>query len=343
MRSLSPSDSTPPRDASQFIPTIDDVRDAAQRLKGQAVRTPLLESPLLNRRVGGRLLIKAEVLQRTGSFKFRGAYNHICRLDAAQIKAGIVAYSSGNHAQGVAAAAGIVGAPATIIMPADAPALKIANTRAYGAEVLTYDRYHQQREAIGAEIAAETGAGLVRPYDDAWVIAGQGTVGLEIAEQCAELGVTPDAVLSPAGGGGLIAGTSLALEAEMPDVDLYACEPEGFDDHRRSLETGDRTANEDAPKSFCDALLASIPGEMTFAINRDRLAGGFAVSDAEVASAMAIAFTDLKIVVEPGGAVALAAALAGRIKTKDRTTVVVTSGGNVDPAVFNEVLRSTGK
>jgi threonine dehydratase len=336
MNSLSPCE------PAIAIPDFSDIEDAAQRLKGQAVRTPLLESPLLNRRVGGRLLVKAEVLQRTGSFKFRGAYNHISRLDSAQIKAGIVAYSSGNHAQGVAAAAEIVGAPATIIMPSDAPALKIANTKAYGAEVLTYDRYHQDRETIGAEMAAETGASLVRPYDDAWVIAGQGTVGLEITEQCAELGIVPDAVLSPAGGGGLIAGTSLALEARLPIAKLYACEPEGFDDHRRSLEAGDRTANDDGPKSFCDALLASIPGEMTFAINRDRLAGGFAVSDEEVAAAMAIAFTDLKIVVEPGGAVALAAALAGRIKTRDRTTVVVTSGGNVDPVVFDQVLRNAG-
>jgi len=336
MNSLSPCE------PAVAIPNFADIEDAALRLKGQAVRTPLLESPLLNRRVGGRLLVKAEVLQRTGSFKFRGAYNHISRLDAAQINAGIVAYSSGNHAQGVAAAAEIVGAPATIIMPSDAPALKIANTKSYGAEVLTYDRYHQDREAIGAEMAAETGASLVRPYDDAWVIAGQGTVGLEITEQCAELGITPDAVLSPAGGGGLIAGTSLALEARLQTTKLYACEPEGFDDHRRSLEAGDRTANDDGPKSFCDALLASIPGEMTFAINRDRLAGGFAVSDEEVAAAMAIAFTDLKIVVEPGGAVALAAALAGRIKTRDRTTVVVTSGGNVDPVLFDQVLRNAG-
>ena len=332
--------SSSPCEPSQFVPTVADIRDAARRLEGHAVRTPLLESPLLNRRVGGRLLVKAEVLQRTGSFKFRGAYNHISRLDAAQVKAGIVAYSSGNHAQGVAAAAEIVGAPATIIMPSDAPALKIANTKSYGAEVRTYDRYHQHRETIGAELARETGAGLVRPYDDAWVIAGQGTVGLEIAEQCAELGLSPDAVLSPAGGGGLIAGTSLALEADLPGAKLYACEPEGFDDHRRSLEAGDRTANAEGAISFCDALLASIPGELTFAINRERLAGGFAVTDEEVAAAMAVAFTDLKIVVEPGGAVALAAALAGRIKTRDRITVVVTSGGNVDPVLFDQVLRN---
>jgi threonine dehydratase len=228
----------------------------------------------------------------------------------------------------------------TSALPSDAPALKIANTKAYGTEVRTYDRYHQDRETIGAELARVTGASLVRPYDDAWVIAGQGTVGLEITEQCRALGITPDAVLSPAGGGGLIAGASLAFGADLPATKLYACEPEGFDDHRKSLASGDRTANEEGQTSFCDALLAAIPGKLTFAINRDRLAGGFAVSDAEVASAMAIAFTDLKIVVEPGGAVALAAALAGRIKTRDRTIVVVTSGGNVDPAVFNQALRS---
>ncbi len=323
------------------IPTIEDVRAAAKRLEGLAVRTPLLESPLLNARLGCRLLVKPEVLQRTGSFKFRGAFNHVSQLTGEQRRSGVVAFSSGNHAQGVASAAEILGTPATIIMPADAPTLKVANTRAYGAEVRLYDRDGESRESIGSALAAETGAYLVRPYDDPWVIAGQGTVGLEIAQQCRERNIVPDAVLTPAGGGGLIAGTSLALEAEMPDTEVYSCEPDGFDDHRRSLQAGERTANEDGASSFCDALLAPIPGEMTFSVNRTRLAGGFSVSDGEVAYAMATAFRDLKIVVEPGGAVALAAVLAGRMEVAGKTLVVVTSGGNADPEVFSKVLTDT--
>ena len=330
----SPTDS----DNKNFVPDVDDVRSAARQLEGQAVRTPLLESVLLNERVGGRVLVKAEVLQRTGSFKFRGAYNHISRLEGDQLKAGVVAYSSGNHAQGVAAAARLAGTQATIVMPSNAPALKIANTQSYGAEVVTYDRDAESREKIGEQLAKEKGARLVRPYDDPWVIAGQGTVGLEIAEQCRERGIEPDALLSPAGGGGLIAGTSLALGAEMPGCEIYACEPEGLDDHRTSLESHTRQKNTPGASSICDALLAPMPGELTFAINGKNLTGGLAVTDDDVRHAMAVAFQDLKIVVEPGGAVTLAALLAGKFDARGKTVVAITSGGNADPGAFADIL-----
>jgi len=322
------------RSSAASEPDIEDIRTAAQRLDGRAVLTPLLESPLLNARLGGRLLVKAETLQRTGSFKFRGAYNTLAQLDAAQRRGGVVAYSSGNHAQGVAAAAQLLGMPAVIVMPADAPAIKVANTSGYGAEVVLYDRYRESREEIGRRIAAERGATLVPPFDDPRVIAGQGTAGLEIAAQAKALGARLDAVIIPCSGGGLAAGCALALSAECPDVAVYAAEPEGFDDMRRSLAAGARVANDPGARSICDALLVAMPGELTFPINRRLLAGGFAVSDDEVLDAMATAFGELKLVVEPGGAAALAAALSGKIDVKQRNVAVIASGGNVDPAIF---------
>ncbi len=319
-------------------PSIDDIRAASRRLDGRAVLTPLLESPLLNARLGGRLLVKAETLQRTGSFKFRGAYNTLAQLDAAQRRGGVVAYSSGNHAQGVAAAAQLLGMPAVIVMPADAPAIKVANTSGYGAEVVLYDRYRESREEIGRRIAAERDAVLVAPFDDPRVIAGQGTAGLEIAAQARALGARLDAVIIPCSGGGLAAGAALALAAECPGVAVYAAEPEGFDDTRRSLAAGERVANDPGARSICDALLVAMPGELTFPINRRLLAGGFAVSDDEVFAAMATAFGELKLVVEPGGAAALAAALSGKIDVKRRNVAVIASGGNVDPATFARAL-----
>ena len=321
-------------------PSIDDIRAASRRLDGRAVLTPLLESPLLNARLGGRLLVKAETLQRTGSFKFRGAYNTLAQLDAAQRRGGVVAYSSGNHAQGVAAAAQLLGMPAVIVMPADAPAIKVANTSGYGAEVVLYDRYRESREEIGRRIAAERDAVLVAPFDDPRVIAGQGTAGLEIAAQARALGARLDAVIIPCSGGGLAAGSALALAAECPGVAVYAAEPEGFDDTRRSLAAGERVANDPGARSICDALLVAMPGELTFPINRRLLAGGFAVSDDEVFAAMATAFGELKLVVEPGGAAALAAALSGKIDMKGRTVAVIASGGNVDPATFAQALAA---
>lgn len=322
-------------------PTIADIEDAARRLAGIAVRTPLLESPRLNERVGGRLLIKAEPLQRTGSFKFRGAYNRLSRLDAAARARGVVAYSSGNHAQGVAAAAQMLGVKAAIVMPADAPAMKLRNTRAYGAEVVTYDRYKDDREAIGAALCAERGAVLVPPFDDPHIIAGQGTTGLEIFEQAAERGLSLDVVLVCCGGGGLSAGVATALAARSPATQVMVVEPRDFDDTGRSLKSGRREGNDPAARSICDALLSPMPGELTFGINARLIKGALSVSDDEVRAAMVDAFAELKLVVEPGGAVALAAALSGKLPTRGRTVAVVCSGGNVDPEAFAEILAAT--
>jgi threonine dehydratase len=312
-----------------------EVREAAARLRGVALRTPLLRDTSLDALAGARLLIKVEPLQRTGSFKFRGAYNAIARSSAPAV----VAWSSGNHAQGVALAAALLGKRATIVMPADAPRIKQERTRALGAEIVLYDRARQSREAIGAAIAERSGAAIVRPYDDPAVIAGQGTVGLEIVEQALEFGLVPDLAVICCGGGGLIAGCATALRALLPDIRVYAAEPEGHDDTARSLARGERVANPPGVRSICDALLAPEPGELTFAINRRLLAGGLVVSDAEVRRAMALAFAELKVVVEPGGAVALAAVLAGRIDCRGRTVAVVLSGGNVDPDLYARVLQ----
>ncbi len=320
-------------------PTCADVVAAAARLRGKAIVTPLLESPALNALAGGRLLIKAEVLQRTGAFKFRGAYNSLSRLDPEVHARGVVACSSGNHAQGVAAAAQILGMPALIVMPSDAPAIKLANTRSYGAEVHLYDRYRDNREAIAEQLATERGAVLDKTFEDPQVIAGQGTVGLEIAEQAQQQGAALDAVLVPCGGGGLIAGCAIALAERSPSTAVYAVEPAGFDDTARSLAAGERVRNSGEARSMCDALLVPTPGALPFRINTRLLAGALIVSDAEVVGAMALAFRHLKLVVEPGGAVALAAALSGKYDCHGRTVVVVCSGGNVDPDTFCRVLR----
>jgi threonine dehydratase len=315
-----------------------DIVAAAATVGGHAVRTPLVEVPKLNGEVGFRLLVKAESLQRTGSFKFRGAFNRISQLDEAERRRGVVAFSSGNHAQGVALAAALVGVPATIVMPADAPAIKIANTRSFGAEIRLYDRATESREDIAAQIAAERGAILVKPYDDPLVIAGQGTVALEAIEQAQSAGVTFDAFIAPASGGGLIAGCALACQTLSPATLIYTAEPETLDDHARSLAAGHRLANPPGATSICDALLGPIPGELTWEINGTRLAGGLVASDSEVKQAMKTAFQELKLVLEPGGAVALAVALAGRIPGENRAVCVVASGGNVDPGLFAQIL-----
>jgi threonine dehydratase len=321
------------------LPGFADVREAAARLAGHARRTPLLAATPLDERTGGRVLLKLETLQHTGSFKFRGAYNRLARLDAAQRAAGVVAFSSGNHAQGVAAAARLLGIRATIVMPADAPRVKLSNTLALGAEVVEYDRLRESREAIAARLGDELGAVVVPSFDDPDIIAGQGTVGLELCEQAAELGVVLDDVVVCTSGGGLVAGTALALEALSPGTRVWTAEPEGHDDHRRSLDAGRRVANLPGTRSFCDALLAPEPGLLTFEINRRLLAGGLAASDEEVRAAIACAARTLKLVVEPGGAVALAAVLAGRLEARGRTVAVVLSGGNVDDALLAEILR----
>lgn len=328
----------PDRRSRPALPDPGAVEAAAERIRPHAVRTPLLESPLLDRRLGGRLLVKAEVLQRTGSFKFRGACNRIGRLSADERAAGVVAFSSGNHAQGVARAARIHGAPATVVMPADAPAVKLRNTRAHGADVVAYDREREDRREIARALAERTGRTLVEPFDDADVIAGQGTVGLEIAEQAAGLGCRPDAVAAPVGGGGLIAGIGLGLDAREKGVPLVGVEPAAFDDTRRSLESGRRETNPPGCRSICDALAVPAPGEMTFVLNRRRLETCLAVSDDDVRTAMAVAFAHFKLVVEPGGAVALAAVLSGRLPCRDRAVVVVASGGNVDRETFVDAL-----
>ena len=323
------------------LPDFDDVRAAAQRLAGRARRTPLLANAALDEHTGGRILLKAETLQHTGSFKFRGAYNRLSRLEASERAAGVVAFSSGNHAQGVAAAARWLGLRATIVMPSDAPRVKMRNTLALGAEVVEYDRARESREEIAARIARQRGAVLVPSFDDPDVIAGQGTVGLEIAEQAAQAGVELDDVVVCTSGGGLVAGIGLALRATSPSTRVWTAEPEGHDDHRRSLEAGRRVSNAPGTRSICDALLAPAPGELTFEINRRQLAGGVAVSDQEVRRAIAYAARTLKLVVEPGGAVGLAAVLAGRLPTQGRAVAVVLSGGNVDDGLLREVLEES--
>ncbi len=316
----------------------EDIRRAQARLQGQAVVTPLLENSELNARVGGRVFLKAENLQRTGSFKFRGAYNRLSQLTPAQRSVGVVAWSSGNHAQGVAAAAGILGIPATIVMPADAPRIKTENTRRYGAKIVAYDRYRESREDIARAIAAETGATLVPSYDDPHIIAGQGTSGAEMLAQAAERGIRLSQLLVCCSGGGLASGIATAFAEASPDTAIYSVEPEDFDDTARSLASGQREQNAGDARSICDALQTPSPGELTFSINRRLLAGGLSVSDAEVREAMRFAFNQLKLVVEPGGAVALAALLHGRVDAAGGHTGIVLSGGNVDPALFASII-----
>ena len=304
-----------------------------------AVRTPLLSSPALDERVGTRVFLKPEMLQRTGSFKFRGAFNKMSSIPESARGGGVVAFSSGNHAQGVAAAARILNMPATIVMPADAPLSKRERTKAYGAEVVLYDRDREDREAIARDIAGPRGATLVRPYDDPFVIAGQGTVGREICEDMAALGLAPDIVVAPASGGGLVAGVATAVKARYPKAMLMSAEPEAFDDHARSLRAGKREPHASKGRTICDALMASIPGELTFAINSRLLSQGITASDEEVGAAVGFAFRELKLVVEPGGAVGLAALLAGHIEAAGKTVVIVLSGGNVDADLYARLIN----
>jgi len=319
-------------------PTFADVQAAARRLEGITIRTPLLENERVNRTLGGRLFLKAECLQRTGSFKLRGAYNFLASMSEADRARGVVGWSSGNHAQGLAEAARLLGTKATIVMPADAPALKVANTRASGAEVVLYDRVKDSREEIGQGIAAKTGATIVPPYDHPWILTGQGTAGLEIAEQAKALGVTLDAVAAPCSGGGLATGVALGVKGVSPTTTVHAGEPAGFDDLARSLAAGTKQKNEKLSGSICDALLAPTPGDVTFPLAQRLLGPGLVVTDEEVLDAMELAFREFKLVVEPGGAVALAAALTGKLPVKGRAVAVLCSGGNVDHATFKRAL-----
>ena len=321
------------------LPTAADVDAAAKRIAGVAIRTPLINSPVLDALLGARVFLKAETLQRTGSFKFRGAYNKISSIPNDKRAGGVVAYSSGNHAQGVAHAAQLCGVPAVIVMPSDAPKAKRERTAALGAEIVLYDRDTEDRATIARDIAQQRGAILVPPFDDPLVIAGQGTAGCEIVEDMAALGLKPEIVVVGASGGGLIAGIALAIKARVPDAKFYSAEPEGFDDTLRSFKSGKREVNPRMSGTICDALMTDRPGAITFEINRKLVGQGVTASDEEVSRAVAFAFRALKLVVEPGGAIGLAALLAGKLDIKGKVVVAVLSGGNVDAEMFQRLVK----
>jgi threonine dehydratase len=317
-----------------------DIQNAADRLAAIIVHTPLISSPVLDEMVGGKVLLKAENLQRAGSFKIRGAYNMLSQLTPEQAAKGAVAFSSGNHAQAVAAAGTMLGIETTIVMPEDTPRIKIENTRNFGGTTVLYDRYTENRETIAEGIAKERGCVLVPPYNHEHIVAGQGTAGLEIIEQCNEMGVVPDQLLVNCSGGGLTAGCAVAVRALSPDTRVYAVEPEDFDDTRRSLLSGEMELNDANARTICDSLMSSPPGEVTFAINKKLLAGALTVSDDEVREAIRFAFRHLKLVVEPGGAASLAAILARRIDMRDKVTVAILSGGNIDAEMFASIQKA---
>ncbi len=324
----------------QDLPSFADIEAAADRLRGLALRTPMLRHPLLDELTGGTILVKPEPLQRTGSFKLRGALNAALQLPPEARAGGVVTYSSGNHAQATACAAQMLGMPAMIAMPADGAVIKREATRRWGAGIVLFNRHDVDREALAARLVAERGAAFIPPFDHPHVIAGQGTLAMELVEDARAAGLTLDALAVCTGGGGLVAGCALAMEALAPGAEVWAVEPEGWDDTRRSLAAGERVANDGTGDGLCDALLAPRPGALTFAINRRLLSGGLAVTPAEVFRAMRFAFEHLKLVVEPGGAVALAALLAGRLEARGRCCGIVLSGGNVDAAVFAQALQA---
>jgi threonine dehydratase len=322
--------------------SIADIEAARQRIGKEAVYTPLLSSPFLDEIAGRKIFVKAECLQRTGSFKFRGGWSAVSGITQEQREKGVIAFSSGNHAQGVALAAKLHGTSAVIIMPSDAPRVKIENTRAYGAEVVLYDRTHEDRNAIGEKLSTERGLTLIKPYDDELVIAGQGTIGLEIADQAAVLGIAKADVLVPCGGGGMTSGIATALTAAKGQFTVRPCEPEGFDDTARSLTSGHVQSNAKASGSICDAIVTPQPGEITFPIMQSLCGAGLVVSDEEALRAAVLAFQHLHIVVEPGGAVALASALFRKGEIDAETVIVVASGGNVDPNIMADALKHFG-
>ena len=314
-----------------------DIEDASIRIAGKAVTTPLLEAKLLNKKLSGRVLFKAEPLQITGSFKFRGAFNKLSILKETTNLKGVVAYSSGNHAQGVAAAAEYFKVPSVIVMPIDAPSIKLENTRELGGEVILYDRYKESREKIGKKLAESRKLSLVKPYDDYDIIAGQGTLGRETALQCKELNVIPDQIICPCGGGGLISGTAIALQHYFPGLKVWAAEPENYDDTTRSLVAGERISNNTNTPSICDSIVTPIPGELTFPIMQERLAGGKVVNESNIMEAMIDIMKYLKLIVEPGGSVGLAAILAGLLDSRDKTTLVILSGGNISLEMLSKL------
>jgi threonine dehydratase len=323
-------------------PEYSEIEAAAVRIAAVCVETPLLESATLNQRLGARLFVKAEGLQRTGSFKLRGAFNRLSQLDAAERARGVVAYSSGNHAQAVAAAAQMIGTHAVIVMPTDAPLAKLAGTRRFGAEIVQYDRYTEDRVAITERLMQQRGLVLVPPFDDRRIIAGAGTLGCELALQLRERDMALDALLVGCGGGGLIAGCATAFAQLSPATAVMAVEPLGFDDTARSLAAGQRLTNDTGARTICDALMVSTPGEVTFEINRRLLSGAVQVSDAEVITAMRVAWDEFRLTVEPGGVVALAAVLNQRISVAGNTIGVVLTGSNIDPKAFSAMIATAG-
>jgi threonine dehydratase len=322
------------------IPTIADILAAQKRIAPEAVRTPLLHSPFLSERLSARIYLKPECLQRTGSFKFRGAYNAISALDPEQRKRGVVAVSSGNHAQGVAEAARLFGVPATIVMPADAPVPKRRRTERSGARVVAYDRVTENRDVVVANVVKEVGGSFIHPFNDPNVIAGQGTAGMEIVEDSLARGIAPDVVIIPCSGGGLTAGITLAVTEKFPQAKIYTAEPEEFDDYARSLTSGKPERNAKTFGSISDALLVPDPGKLSWEINKSRLAGGLVVSDPETLVAVGCAYDELRLVVEPGGAVGLASLLAGKLDVKGKTVVIVLSGGNVGDDILTQGIQA---
>ena len=319
--------------------TLADIEAAAGRLAGVAVETPLLSNQELNRRVGAELYYKPESLQHIGAFKFRGAYNRLVQLNAEERTRGVVAFSSGNHAQGVAYAAQLLGMKATIVMPSDAPKIKLEGTSALGAEIRLYDRHNESREQIAADIAGQSGAILVPAFDDLDIIAGQGSCGLELMQQLRERDLSVDWLLSPAGGGGLLSGVTVAVKGLDPDIRVCGVEPENFDDHRLSREAGARVKIDSTTKTLCDSLMATTPGEITWSINGELVDQFVTVSEDEVEHAISFAFRYLKLVVEPGGAVTLAALLQGKLPLADKKAAFIMSGGNIDRETFCHCLE----
>lgn len=319
--------------------TLESIRQAAGRLDGIAVRTPLLHSAVLNERLGGEVFIKPECLQHIGAFKFRGAYNRLCQLGKEEKARGVVAFSSGNHAQGVAYAAALLNMRATIVMPSDAPQIKLQGTERLGATIRLYERHSESREQIAAAIAAKTGATLVPAYDDPHIIAGQGTCGLELMDELAARDVVPQRVLSPCGGGGLLAGVSTAVKSLSPGTQVYGVEPQAFNDHFLSKQAGDRLQIDGSTPTLCDALMATSPGELTWSVNCRTVDDYLLVSETEVQHAISFAFRYLKLVVEPGGAVALAALLSKKLAISGERVALILSGGNIDPAIYRDCLE----
>ncbi len=318
--------------------TASGVRAAAKRIAGSVIKTPLLENEWLNERAGGRVLLKAETLQHCGSFKFRGAMNRLSMLTPEERKRGVLAWSSGNHAQGIARAARLFASPATIVMPKDAPALKVAQVKAYGGEIVFFDRYTQDREAIGRKIAAERGLALAPSYDHVDVIEGQGTLAIEAVEQAQAVGAAFDVFIICCGGGGMTSGCATILEEISPATEVFIAEPEGFDETWASITAGRKLKADISRKTLCDALATPSPGDITFPIMQRLVRGGFSISDDEVSETIAWAFKYLKLVLEPGGAAALAAVFHRKIRAEGRTIGLTLSGGNIDPSLFATIL-----